>query len=366
MNSPLNFVRPLGLAKDDPRKQRGDFLSKNEALRYEEPELLETDGDLKIIPNNSVKMLELLKRQRFNSGQVSRYEVTMRNGARYHILDAHPHEPTTDVSISSTTAWLTGIDGMNTRFLLAQMKAGIPASLLSTARQAGYKPSLEQGAHNQLAIAKHLAELSSERDEVNLALFGISRAAMIGKGANALAEQHDVNIMHSTLLGPCYPRPFSLSQLGRYSHIVSDEVKSAVGMAKIPPSALRHYLSTLDTTPAGIRYAIATIPELTSGNAGNFARAMPENTSAYVLGFEGDVMSDIHEYERILHNRPNIVFDIRPGGAHTSLTHESVYQEYKRSLNTLPDELENAKAHGERKLGRAAIERIYEPSQVAA
>lgn len=358
MNSPLELLRPLQLGKNDPRIRHGDFLSKNEALRYEEPELLEPVDDVKIIPNNSVAILELLKKEKLKNGEVSRYEVTMRNGARYHMLNAVPHEPQTDVGISSTTAWLTGMDGMNKRILLAQMNAGVEASLLSTARQAGYKPSLEQAAHNQLAIAKHLAETSPTRDRENLIIHGISRAAMIGIGANALAAEHDWNIIHNSLMVPCYPTGLSLKHLPRYSHIVPDELRAVAGMFAIPPRALRHYVGTLDTSREGIRYALATIPELTSGNAGRLADAMPEDTSAYIVGFEGDVMGDIREYQRRLHNHPDIVFDVRSGGAHASVTHENIYQEYKKSLELLPEEIEHAKSEGRQKLGRAATLRM--------
>lgn len=366
MNSPLDFVRPFRLSKKDPRIQYGDFLSKNEALRYEEPEILDQVDDIKVIPNNSVKFLELLKRERFKSGEVERYEVTMQNGAMYHLLNATPHEPETDVSITSTTAWLTGLDGMNKRILLAQMNAGMEASLLSTARQIGYKPSLEQAAHNQLAIAKHMAEVSPSRDDDNFVVHGISRAAMIGIGINALADRHDMNVMHNTLIAPCYPAPLSLKNISKYSHIIPDEIIAVAGMLKIPPQTLRHYVSTLDISPEGLRYAVATIPELTSGNAGKLADAMPEDTSAYIMGFEGDAMSDIHEYERKLQNHEDVVFDIRSGGAHASITHESIYQEYKRSLQTLPQEVEFAKTQGHHKLGEAAIQRMHDSTSIAA
>lgn len=358
MQPTSRLERYLVLPADDPRMQYGDFLSQNEDLRYEEPQVLEKVEDVKIIPNNSVASLEHVHQERIGHGELSYYAVTMQNKAKYDLVTARPRDPKTNVSSTATTAWLTGIHGLNKRILLARMDAGMPASLLSTARHAGYKPSLEQAAHNQLSIERCLAENDPERDPHNLTISGISRAAMIGIGMNALAERHDWNVMYSDLTAPCFPERLDLRKAQKYSSLLGRETLALMNLFSIPPRTLRHYTGTVDLSPAGLRYAISTIGELTSGNAGRLAASMPEDTSAYILGFEGDVMSDIHEYERRLENHPNVVFDTRKKGAHAAFLHEDVYQQARRRMLHLPEELETAKVNGERKLARASIERL--------
>lgn len=358
MKTANRLERYFLLPDNDPRMKYGDFLSQNEDLQYEEPHVFEKVDDIKIIPNNKVTSLEHQHHERVTDGELDYYKITMQNNAMYDLITAHPHEQKTDVSMTATTAWVTGLDGMNKRILLAQMKAGMPASLMSTARQAGYKPSLEQAAHNQLSVARCLAENDPRIDAENISVFGISRASMAGIGMNAVAEQHDWNVMHSHFIAPCFVDRLNGRDMRKIHTLIAREALALVNMRSIPLPTLRYYANTVDISPAGIRYAINTIGELTSGNAGRLADAMPKDTSAYILGFEGDIMSDIHAYEKRLENHPDTVVDIREKGAHATFLREDIYQETKTRFHNLPEELNLAKQTGQTKLARASIERL--------
>lgn len=358
MTTSHRFLPSFDLAKDDPRIIHGDFLSRNEDLYFEEPQIFQKVEDVKVTPNNTVTSLQHQHREKRREGALDYYAVTMQNNAQYDLVKATPRNPETEVGVTATTAWLTGTNGLNKRNLIAQMNAGMPASLLSTARQAGYKPSLEQAAHNQLAIMRTLADNDFSLDPQNITISGISRGSMVGIGMNALAERHDWNVMYSDLTVPCFPDKLNPKEFKKYSKLLGSEVLALVGIFSIPPSTLRHYAGTVDLSRSGLRYAVNTIGELTSGNAGKLADSMPEDTSAYILGFEGDVMSDIHKYEERLSNHPNIVFDTREKGAHAAFLHEDIHQEYRKRIARLPHEIEQAKSNQRTKLGRASIERL--------
>lgn len=358
------FTTPLELLPNDPRMRSGDFLLQEaeEPLHFQPPidnVLDPVDGAL-IIPNNTVAGLKHLGEQRRKSGVVTKYEVTMQNNARYFLLHATPKHLKTDVGITQTTPWVTSLGGLNRRVLHSQLDAGMYGSLLSIAQQAGYKPSLEQAAHNQLAIERFLAErVDHERDPDNIIIKGISRGAMIGIAMGALAEQHDWKVMYSDLTVPCFPNKLdALQTAGKLPAMFRDEVAALMNLRNIPLRALRHYTGTLDTSREGLRYAIATIPELTSGNTGRLADSIPEDASAYIIGFEGDVMSDMEEWERRMKDRPNIIVDTRLGGAHATCFHEDIYQESKTRMFELPRHINTAKANQQTKLGRTAIEEM--------
>lgn len=348
-----------------PRFIDGDFLSQeiDEPLQYQSQEdnILEPiDDEALITPNNSVASFKHLGEQRRRAGLITKYEVTMQNDARYYLLHGTPKNPKTDVGITQTTPWITSLGGLNRRILHSQLDAGMYSSLLSIAQQAGYKPSLEQAAHNQLAIERFLAEnLDHGRDPDNLIVKGISRGAMIGIAMGALAKKHDWEVMYSDLTVPCFPNKLdTFKTASKLPAMVRDEITSVANLRNIPLRALRHYIGTLDTSPAGIRYALATIPELTSGNAGKLADSIPEDASAYIVGFEGDVMSDMEEWHRRMEHHPNVIVETRPGGAHANCFHEDIYQESKQRMDELPWHINKAKANKETKLGRAAVEQL--------
>lgn len=348
-----------------PRVANGDFLSQNSDSEelYFQPErdniLDSVDGRL-IIPNNSVAVAEHLGEKRRASGTIAKYAITMQNGARYFLLHGTPNSPSTDVGITQTTPWITGLGGLNRRVLHSQLDAGMYSSLLSVAQQTGYKPSLEQAAHNQLAIEHFLAEnVDKERDKNNLIIKGISRGAMIGIAMGALAEDDEWNILYSDLTVPCFPNKAKLFKTaGQLPEMTKNEVTSFVDLRRIPVRALRHYAGTLDLSPNGLRYALATIPELTSGNAGRLADSIPDDAAAYIVGFEGDVMSDMNEWQRRMDHHENVVVEVRSGGAHADCFHEDIYQESKDRMHELPAHINEAKANKQKTLGRAAVEQL--------
>ena len=244
--------------------------------------------------------------------------------------------------------------------MLALMKAGFPVDFVGSEIKFGSHANLAKSSHNQLKITELTAEEES-LDKDLLIVEGISRAAMIGFGLNAMSKDHDKTIIYSDLIAPCFPKRLDLRHSADYLKIPLSEPAIVRHLGRLPLHHLLRYPSTFSTHPSDLIRHMQAVPTLTSGIAGDFAKHMPEDARGSVVAFKGDILSQGEEWERILAEYPNMHFLDEPGAAHLDCAAPETYDAWLARQQALTSELERTKNNPDKvkweriQLGKVAV-----------
>ena len=296
------------------------------------------------------------KDKEYSGGSITSHEFLMSDGATYKVHYGNPHEPVTDIPTTITTPWMTTNEGLNKRRMLALMKFGFPIVSISAEQKYNDAPNLARSAHNQLKITQAITE--QEKLEKNLLIAqGISRAAMIGFGLNAMSQDHDKKIIYSDLIVPCFPKPFKIMEGIDYTKTPLTEIATLRHLGRLPLHHLFRYPRTFTSNPSEILMNIRAIPTLTSGIAGDFADNMPTDTNATVVAFRKDKLSQGEEWQKILAKYEDVDLDLRAGGGHLGCSTPETYQAWHLRTSALQNEFKRTKNHPD-KIGWRKIKQL--------
>ncbi len=294
-------------------------------------------------------------------GVITLRRVVMTDGSRYVVESGEPQERVTDVPTTMTTPWLTSPRGYNRRMMLALMDCGFPVDLVSGEARDDHRPHLAKSAYNQLKIAE-LTSGEEGRDNEQLMVDGVSRAAMIGLGITAMAHQHNREVIYTESIVPCFPRGLSAWRDGKdYLRFPVTEVSALRHLGSLPFKILLHYSRTFDTSPSALLRHIEAIPTLVSGVAGEFGDQLPEDTHATVTVFRGDIMSQGEAWEEKLARYPNMKVDAFSSGGHFSCAMPDTYRDWRERQDRLRNEFLRTKGRSDKikwpklQIGSAAL-----------
>lgn len=250
-------------------------------------------------------------------------EFTMQNGNSYNVTSTvlPDADRATDIASIETSAWLTRYGGLNKRRQLALGKMGIESTFVSVPKNLLRLGNLENNARHQLQISQETAE-QFDRDPNYIFINGISRGAMTGLGAAAIASRHNIGVMYGDYIVPCFPKGLNLKEdLRELPDLLANEIDPIYSLKQIPWQALRHYPSTIDRMPRELFQQLKEVPTLLSGSVGNLIDSeLPQNSFGYVTAYEGDVMSQGRRWQEKLDpsEYPNMIVDLQHGGGHLS------------------------------------------------
>jgi hypothetical protein len=258
-------------------------------------------------------------------GKIALYkqEFTMRDGTRYNVASTvlPDDKRVTDIANIETSAWLTRFGGLNKRRQLALGKMGIESTFVSVPQNLLHIGSIEENAYHQLSIARETAE-QFERDPDWVFINGISRGAMTGLAAAAIASRHNMGVMYGDYIVPCFPRGLNPQEdLRELPDLITNELDPIRSLKQIPWKALRHYPHTIDRLPRQLLQQLKEVPTLLSGTVGELIDdSLPPEAFGYITAYEGDIMSQGRRWQEKFHPAmyPNMIVDLQQGGGHLS------------------------------------------------
>ncbi len=289
---------------------------------------------------NNIKKVREIGEINDDLGRMVSRQIFMKDGLEYIVKSFNPHDRKTDIPVTMTVPWLTEPAGYNSHMALTLGKLGFPVDLISAERNMELKPNLAKSAHNQLEIAE-LTALKHNRDPKKLIVTGVSRAAMVGLLITALAEDDDREVIYGDYVVPCYPKALNVGNIGKHALMPLSELKTVRHILDFPFRTLQHYPTTFSMKPKRWVNHIASMPELTSGIAGEAVRYMPRDIRGHLTAFRGDVMSQGENWQELFADFPNMEVDLINGGGHLSCASPLAIKSWKQRFHQLGDELDN-------------------------
>lgn len=311
--------------------------------RVEEP-LFEQGQTPETLPLAAVKESYLAETKLHpNHGSTWLDIVTMDDGTVYQVLSGMPEVQKTDVPILSTTAWLTSIEGHNTRALLHMLDAGIPTILVGP--EGGHKQSekppqtytLAQTANNMLSIANHATDQhphSVSADKLMVA--GDSRGAMAGFGVVVYSPLYGRQVVYADLVAPCFAEALDKGKIIEFlkkPHLEPWAVGQFVLRLSLP--RLAHYPQSINLNPHYLKHAWAARKTIFSDEAGQLAKQVPTDTFMHIEVFMDDLAGQGQTWQEIFANHPFVTVEQMPG-SHLSLAHpHTLYRQEERFKTVL-------------------------------
>ena len=225
-------------------------------------------------------------------GVTTRYEVVLSDGSEYKVNVGLPANQISPIAELSTTPYTTGLNGFNFHHMLKAMEHGFPAIKISAETNWEGRLSQARTAHNMLRTfeaAVSNTELGTVVDEKSLVLTGISRGAMLALAVRAHATYENISVPYQNTIVPCYPRPADLG-IEELQQLPKETLALARHLTSLPLPLLTKYPKSLDISKAGLRYHLAAIPLLTSGEAGMFRHHIPKDAAGYMTIYKDDLM----------------------------------------------------------------------------
>lgn len=305
-------------------------------------------------------------------------EVTMENGAQYHVVTTEIPErykqPGSDIANIETTAFLTKPDGFNKRRMYELARLAVPSVFVSVQQNIDRRGRLTRNAHNQLEIAKALSELYGYSDKHAVAN-GVSRGGMTALAMAAIARQHDMTITYTDSIVPCFPHGLDWKRDPKdFIHFLPNEANSLRAFRDIPLKILLGYTNTVDASPRGLWQQLKEVPTLLGGGVGHqIEQHMEPDTFGYITAYKGDVMSQGTRWQEIFdpEQYPNMIVDLQDGGGHMNCMNDACLGEWRSRSQTISEILHENTANrylGATALRAMAMERntVFSPLQAAA
>lgn len=269
-------------------------------------------------------------------------EFTMQNGNRYDVTSTvlSDADRTTDIASVETSAWLTRYGGLNKRRQLALGRMGIESTFVSVPKNLLRLGNLEDNARHQLQISQETAR-QFDRDPNYVFINGISRGAMTGLGAAAIASRYNIGVMYGDYIVPCFPNGVNPKQdLLELPDLLANEIDPIYSLKQIPWQALRHYPSTVDRMPRELFQQLKEVPTLLGGSVGSLIdNELSQDSFGHVTAYEGDVMSQGRRWQEKLNPSmyPNMIVDLQRGGGHLSCVGTPCYDGWLGRMQAVRD-----------------------------
>lgn len=287
---------------------------------------------------NTIKKIKLVDELSDELGRCIFRRVEMEDRLVYDVKSFEPHKRKTDIAVSMTVPWLTEPSGYNTHMALILAKLGYAVDLVSAERNVELKPHIGKSAHNQLEIAQYTAEVH-DRDKKKIIATGVSRAAMIALLLTALADTHDMEVEYGDYIVPCYPKGFTIFELGRHAVMPISETQAARHILDFPLRTLQHYPNTFSVNPKKWLNHMAALSHLMSGITGDSVQYMPEDLRGHLTAYLGDPMSQGENWQKKFADFPNMEIELINGGGHLSCATPATLGAWKGRFYNLAEEL---------------------------
>jgi hypothetical protein len=238
-------------------------------------------------------------------------------GTRYHILQCIADNTKSDMWVAKDTALSTQPTGINLDVAEELMSHGF--NVLVKGPEIGTSLPQSQSAYNTHVVLDTM-EQRGRMDAGHIAIEGYSRGAMLAFGTNAYAEQFGRQVVYSNLTDPCVAKlikVFDCDGVKKGVTLPLDLLMLGVAVAKgmADPRRTKHFIDTVDPSPAGAVQFYRTLKPLLSGEAGMLAASTPEDMHATIAFFRRCRVNDESIFRRVLANRPGVRF-VNPEGGH--------------------------------------------------
>ncbi len=265
--------------------------------------------------DTGIASVELLSSESRKSHSVQLDRYTMEDGHAYEVEFAQPADSRSDTAIASTTPWLVGRKGFNTKINSQFNDMGYPTIFVSPIDSA-LGANLRDSAHNMNHIIRHRLHESDLRPNEVLG-YGSSRAAAIALGLKDMA--------YADVLAPCFPRGTKLEELpGNIIQAGFEAAELGKHIARIGLLGISRQHKTFSSDPADWLHYLRVIPHLWNGDAGRLAHTSKE-TPTHLTVLDKDGWSQPHIWQQMASDRPKMSVKIMEG-RHLSLTHPKVLE----------------------------------------
>lgn len=271
---------------------------------------------------------EIKKPESTRDGEIRRVGFRTEAGYAYSSLIGVPFNPTNEIPVMFTSAWLTSTEGHNEHTARNLMRLGNMVMLVGAEgswHNAGHrftKPniSLSGSAAAMLNFTDYIShEYKYIIDRHKRLLIGESRGAMVGMGALALDKYFNQEIKFADLTAPCFPRKFKArDSLLLASQVLQEPVSTFKFINRLTLSKLIHSPSTLDLNLYSFGHQVAIGPALFSGEAGEMASKIDKDKMIHITCFNNDKASMLKHWKRIFKDYSNVHIVPLEGG-HLSL-----------------------------------------------
>lgn len=292
---------------------------------------------------NRVKEIENISVDRsYRCTTLFKQVFTMDNGTRYPVVSSqipdNRQKDSSDILSTETTALSTRPDGMYIRRLQALARLSISGLVVGVQQNLTQWGDLTQSAHDEIEIAKVVAETQGYDLETILP-GGVSRGGMSGIIKASISKQHGIDVPYVDAIVPCFPQGLNIFEdLLAYRSIVMNEARAVKTAGSIPFSVLTHLPKTFDFSTRGLFQQLKEIPTLLSGAVGEQVKEhMSPDMFGYVLAFEGDIMSQGRRWEAMFNDEdyPNMNVAHNPGGGHASCIFEESHRQWNSRMQTV-------------------------------
>ena len=290
---------------------------------------------------------------------LSRYRVTMSDGAKLGMNVCEPKERATDIPIIETPAWFTNLHGFNEHTQQAFGALGFPSIMVGHigeerdpfAREIGqflFKPwqtvremrdiSLARQAHNMLEILQY-RWLGMEFDPDHVFIHGNSRGGMVQFPFMFMARQRGIDVTFAMPVAPCFAEGFGKSTM---QELRATPYKEIGNVARL---AVRNLFdmagtgaSTINASPKSIAYELAHTQSLFNGDAGRFARLTPQDQNMLILAYENDLAGQKDKWEDLYADHQGVHVRSVPG-AHLSIADKRTKAYVMRTFDVIGQQL---------------------------
>ncbi len=325
--------------------KNNDLLSAEQESLFDEIEKLKESSNITFISS-------VLEETTVPNGYIQRLGFTTVAGFNYDAVIGIPtNRQVTDIPNIHTSAWLTTSRGHYEHMIRKFIHEGVPSIFVGA--EGSYHESIKIPRLNNITLAKSAAAVLSFSQEISSSLkysidpnkrllYGESRSAMVAMGILALANSFNQEILFADLIAPCFPRKFELSDAMNLSRHIIHEPVSVVKLAgKVGLGRLLHYPSTIDLHPTSIASQVAIGPTLLSGEAGELAKFIDEESIIHITCFNDDFASMPSEWMKLFKNYKNVRITILDGSHLTIVDPETLYYLIARNKSFLQEYNDN-------------------------
>lgn len=318
------FRRTLSKLAPQDHESDGDFLTRD----FENP----------VDPTKTKLMYD----EEFRNARIVKERVTMENGATYEVTQSLARKRSLDIGITATAAWLTHEQGLNRDRMLRAAKLGVDYVFVSPQQRLDSIGHFGRSVCNIIRINDYMGE-RHDRDVDHLWVDGISRGGMHGLGVMAKAPYLDnKKAIYSDIMVPCFPEGINLLRdIPRMVELLRNEAGATIEFTKLPLNSLITYPRTMAFHPRMLFQHLKEVPALLSGEVGDAARHMPDDTFAYVTNYMGDLMGQGSRWMPIFDQYDNVIVENNAGGGHLSIVAPSAQEGWQRRAEAVHEVLVN-------------------------
>lgn len=300
-----------------------------------------------VVSRQTIKEPEITPYAEFNSELVHFSDGAIRELTRATPLTQGHTRKNAELVVSGTDALFTGPKGINKINILGLANLGYNVEWLhhqgrhaelpkdyETAKKVGHfllGKNLGRSAHHQHALFYHLSILGGiSYNDKELLSIGDSRGAMTGEAIDALAPQYDRSVVYSDYIAACFEHRPQIKDIPDLLRILPVESKSLgkIMLNRIVDvvrtrdvSSIAQHLGTVDLHPMNLTHEIAWIWPLMSGDAGQYAKAVPLDAVGTRTLEVKDKMSQHSSWTNEYSKRPGLRI-IHRDGTHLDLLRE--------------------------------------------